>query len=405
MTSSMPLGLSRGWQGGTNEPVSDQEDKRLHMAAASKQGATWSRRAALATLLGAASVGCSAPRHLVGVTSQSPDAQPSTGGRTHRIFIATTRAPSADPKEFFSGNRSMNLNFATVDVHIPPVHRAGSVERPRSLPPNPEEHFVIFNPQTLTNTAFRAEAEDQVRGRSWSQRKILLWVHGYNTTLSDAVLRLAQFVEDTGYDGVPVLFSWASGGRVTSYVYDINSALIARDSILEVAKALGRSSFATIDVLAHSMGNFVTMEAIRGASRQGLYDTTGKLATIILADPDIDYELFVAQLRKIPPENRRFYVLISKDDRALGLSTFLARRPRVGNIDAERLTRLGVTVIDLSEVSDTSSINHTKFVDSPEVVRLLGNRLLAGDTYSERTGSRLGETIIVGATGAVSVIE
>lgn len=119
----------------------------------------------------------------------------------------------------------------------------------------------------------------------------------------------------------------------------------------------------------------------------------------------MDYELFAAQVRSIPPEKRRLFVLISDDDQALRLSEFLACRPRVGNIDADRLTRLGVNVIDLSEVKDTNSIHHTKFTDAPEVVQLLGTRILAGDSYAISKPTLLGEAIVIGAGGALEIIE
>jgi esterase/lipase superfamily enzyme len=292
-----------------------------------------------------------------------------------------------------------------VDVQIPPHHVVGQVERPRSLPPDPDKHFIISNPQTFDGEGLLSEAEAVVRTRPRGERKLLIWVHGFNTSLTDAVLHLAQFVEDTGFDGVPLLFSWASGGHLTNYVYDINSALIARDAISEVGRTLAQSSFASIDIVAHSMGNFLAMEAIRGGSQQDVYDSTGKIANIILAAPDIDYDLFAAQLRSIPPEKRRFFVLISDDDRALRLSGFLARSPRVGTVDADRLTRLGVNVIDLSQVRDTSSTHHDKFSDAPEVVQLLGNRILAGDSYTNSKPSLLGQAIIFGTAGTLEIIE
>jgi esterase/lipase superfamily enzyme len=325
--------------------------------------------------------------------------------RSHRIFIATTRAPSSEPGVFFSGQRSEKLSFATVDVQIPPNHVVGQVERPRSLPPDPDKHFIISNPQTFDGKGLLSEAEAVVRTRPRDERKLLIWVHGFNNTLTDAVLHLAQFVEDTGFDGVPVLFSWASEGRLTGYVYDSNSALIARDAISEVASTLGRSTFDSVDIVAHSMGNFLAMEAIRGGSQRNVYDSTGKLGNIILAAPDIDYDLFAAQVRSIPPEKRRFFVLVSDDDRALRLSGFLGRRPRVGSVDADRLTRLGVNVIDLSQVKDASSTHHDKFSDAPEVVQLLGTRILAGDTYTNSKPTFLGEAIVIGAGGAIEIIE
>ncbi|NCC28536.1 MAG: alpha/beta hydrolase [Gammaproteobacteria bacterium] len=46
--------------------------------------------------------------------------------------------------------------------------------------------------------------------------------------------------------------------------------------------------------------------------------------------------------------------------------------PRVGAADTEVLEQLGVTVIDLSDVEDSSSCSHSKFAGSPEVVQLIG---------------------------------
>jgi esterase/lipase superfamily enzyme len=49
--------------------------------------------------------------------------------------------------------------------------------------------------------------------------------------------------------------------------------------------------------------------------------------------------------------------------------------PRVGAADAVELEKLGVTVIDLSQIEDSSSGSHAKFAGSPEVVQLLGQGL------------------------------
>jgi esterase/lipase superfamily enzyme len=74
--------------------------------------------------------------------------------------------------------------------------------------------------------------------------------------------------------------------------------------------------------------------------------------------------------------------LISENDKALGISRFLAGGvSRVGDADPERLADLGVTVVDLSQVKDTSSIHHTKFAEVPEVVQLIGARLEANGNF------------------------
>lgn len=368
-------------------------------------GSLITRRAVLSGMSAPLLVGCAAPEHLVGLPAQGVQVSQGETLKKHRIMIATTRAPSQDEGVFYSGARSQNVNLAMVDVTVPQNHKAGQVERPRSLPPDPSKHFTIQNPKRLDRTAFENVIRSQLKGKAKADRKLMIWVHGYNTTLSDALLRVAQFLEDTGYQGVPILYSWASAGKVTKYVYDINSALAARDGLATLAEAIVDMPVSNVDVVAHSMGNLLVMETIRGQGRVELFNTTGKISNIILASPDIDIDLFATHLRGIPKRDRGFYVLVSSDDQALKLSELIASGERVGQVSPDALTALGVNVIDLSQVSDPNSNHHSKFADAPEVVRLIGSRMLAGDTFSNTAVNGVGEAISVGASGALQALD
>ena len=78
------------------------------------------------------------------------------------------------------------------------------------------------------------------------------------------------------------------------------------------------------------------------------------------------------------------YLLISKDDAALRFSRRIAGGvPRVGAADAVQLEQLGVTVIDLGQVEDSSSGSHSKFAGSPEVVQLIGAGLNSNRGFGE----------------------
>jgi esterase/lipase superfamily enzyme len=294
----------------------------------------------------------------------------------HKLFVMTTRALDPDPSILFSGQRSGQLSFASMAVTIPPNHQSGVVERPEILPPDPTESLTIVEPLLYEgDDAFIAVIEEELRARAPADRNLLVFVHGFNTTLAEAVLRLGQFVEDSGYSGVPILFSWASGGRLINYVYDLNSVLAARDDLLNGTILLGQTSATALDVVAHSMGNLLTVEALRQAELMGRFNKTGRLRHVILASPDIDVDLFRQQLAPFPPEDRRFYVLISRDDGALRVSRILAGGvPRVGAGDVAALAEIGVTVIDLSEINEGGS-SHSKFAGSPDIVRLIGQRL------------------------------
>ena len=94
---------------------------------------------------------------------------------------------------------------------------------------------------------------------------------------------------------------------------------------------------------------------------------------------------------------------IRDSDQALRVSRAIARHPRVGQLSADQLAKLGVNAIDLSQVKDTSSVHHNKFADSPEIVQLLGNRVLAGDTFSASSG--IAGAFVAGAPGEYTLVD
>ena len=321
------------------------------------------------------SVGCAKAPGLVGSDNPELPADQVAGATKQVIFIATTRQASGAEGVLYSGKRSEELGLASVTVSIPPTHKPGQIERARTLPPDPSRHFAIVNPTIYaTEDVFVRALDEQLLKLAPENQNVLFFVHGYNTTLSDAILRLAQFVEDTEFDGVPVLLSWASAAKTLQYVYDINSALAARSDFLRAGEIVTRSRARQFDILAFSMGGFLTMEAIAQAEIAGEFNPRERVRNIILAAPDIDMDVFRSQLEEITHDNQKIFVLVSSDDSALSFSKLISGGvDRVGAADATELAEYGVTVIDLSRVSDSNSGSHAKFAASPEVVRLIGD--------------------------------
>jgi esterase/lipase superfamily enzyme len=62
---------------------------------------------------------------------------------------------------------------------------------------------------------------------------------------------------------------------------------------------------------------------------------------------------------------------------------------RLGAIDPKvepyksRLADENVSVFDLTDIQSTDAANHYKFLQSPELVRLVGDRLASGQTLSD----------------------
>lgn len=353
-------------------------------------GILWIRRLLVAVLACGLAACAGPPTAIINLTTEADLQSPVPGLVEKEIYILTARELSEDPALLFSGDRSQNLNLAKVRVTIPPNHEAGKIERPRRLPADPRSEFTITDPKVFSGSrGFVADLRADLRARPRAGRDVLVFVHGFNTTLTDAVLRTAQFAHDSGFAGIPVVFSWASRGKTFDYVYDLNSALAARDHLIEASQVILQASPAGLDLVAHSMGNFLTMEAVRQAALLGKLNASRKIRHVILASPDIDIDVFEAQLKSVPRSQRGVYVFISANDKALGLSRFIAGGVnRVGDADPERLADLGVTVVDLSQVKDRSSIHHTKFAEVPEVVQLIGTHLEADGNFETSSARR-----------------
>lgn len=342
---------------------------------------------ALCTFLSA----CGRPPELIGIDNpEVPVASVQTATK-HKIFLTSTRQATETVGAFFSAERAPELGLASVVVSVPPNHVVGELNRPKQLPPDPRTEFAIIEPTIYpTENSFVAAINKQLAMRPPGSRDILFFVHGYNNTTSDALLRLGQFVEDTNYQGVAVLFDWASAVKVSRYVYDLNSALIARPQINKISKMLSSTNAEGYSVFAHSMGGFLIMEAVKEQVAHGRFNSSNRLRNIILASPDIDIDLFRVQLDEIKVGKDFLFVLISEDDSALRTSRRIAGGvPRVGATDANQLAELGVIAIDLSKVDDSASGSHSKFAGSPDVVQLLGRGLNEAGTFKRHARANM----------------
>src|SRR5208283_5062993 len=282
---------------------------------------------------------------------------------------------------------------------IPPGHRAGSIEAPLWGQANGRNDVVLAGERELDGDEFRAELASHVSGRVGVNRDILVFVHGFNTSFDDARSRAAQIVADARFGGVAVLFTWPSRSELFGYVYDKDSATASRDALQALLQNLGETpGVGKIHVLAHSMGGWLTMEALRASAIGGDRDLAGHLDNVILASPDIDMTVFASQMARIRPA--KVTVFATPNDRALSLSSFIASsRQRVGAIDASKpedraeIESLGAKVVDITAYSDADRfISHTVFANSPEVLNEIGAEIEAPRAEDANTVSVIDAT-------------
>ena len=294
----------------------------------------------------------------------------SAVGKDHTILVATTRERDSRPGTYFGGERAQSVSYATVTVAVPPTHVPGKIEWPSRAPGNPETDFIVRDAAYLdSEREFVKTLNAQLAMRPPGKRRVFVFIHGYNTMFAEGLYRFTQIVDDADAPAVPVLFTWASRGHVTDYVYDSNSATAARDELEHTLRLVFASNAEAVNILAHSMGNWVTVEALRQIKISAKLPPMKKLGAVVLAAPDIDIDVFKSQMRRFGKPRKPFFVIVSRDDKALRFSDFIAGgKERLGSYsnDAE-LTALGAVVIDLTDVKATDRSNHAKFAQLAEI--------------------------------------
>jgi esterase/lipase superfamily enzyme len=327
------------------------------------------------------------------------------GAVDHTLLVATTRERDDRPGTLFNGDRASAIDYAELTVSIPPNHKQNEIEWAATPPGDPNVNFVVRDEEYLHgDKAFLQALNAQLALRPPGSRNVFLFVHGFNTMFAEAVYRGAQLAHDSQAPGVPVLFTWASRGQATAYVYDLNSATAARDALEHTLRLLLRSNAEKVNVLAHSMGNWVTVEAFRQIKISGDLPPASKIGTIVLAAPDIDIDVFKSQLRRFGKPQKPFYVVLSQDDRALFLSRTIAGGvTRVGDSpDTAELAALGATVIDLTDVQGADATNHDKFVQLASVAPQLRG-ILARGIQSDHRSADASERAVSGVGSIVAL--
>jgi esterase/lipase superfamily enzyme len=337
-----------------------------------------------------------------------PVAEIAEGTARVPIFVATTRQRSTtDPGEMFNGERAVDVSYAAITVSIPPdaSRKIGEVQWPDMLPGDPRRNFVTVSADYLDRQAFTASiaAIAKQTGRS----KILVFVHGFNNRFDDAVYRFAQIVHDSKVPAIAVLFTWPSRGevRLRAYTYDRESANYSRDALENLLTLL--TSYPTItevNLLAHSMGNWVALEALRGrAMRAGL--TAGpvkpdKLKNVMLVAPDVDVDVFRTQIQRMGTARPRIALFVSQDDQALSLSKNIwGGVSRLGDVDPTQepyrseFERDRIVVFDLTKLDTSGGNAHDRaFEDVTSVMGMIRQRLGDGQAMTSR-GSGLSDQL------------
>lgn len=288
------------------------------------------------------------------------------------VMVATNRART-EGEAIYSGQRASGMNYSEITVSVPPAHETGRIELAFSRA-DPNKHFGVTNIRHFDRASeFSTHVGRRARALPAQDREAVVFVHGFNTQFPEALYRLGQMMHDFGATAVPVLFSWPSGGDPSEYLYDRDSVLFARDALETLLDQLESSDIRRIQLIGHSMGSQLIVEALRQKAIRSGGQLWSKLDGVVLASPDIDIDVFAQQASEIGTLPQPFVIMTSDRDRALLLSEWISSsRARLGSVsDQSQLAALAITLVDTSQHGDTLSTNHFTGLNSPAMIAFL----------------------------------
>lgn len=211
------------------------------------------------------------------------------------------------------------------------------------LPYERKNGFLTHLPDARAEYDAQTKAfQDALRARmeETGNRKLLVYVHGFNNDFEDAVTALANLWHFTGRDTIPIAFTWPSGNGAgpLGYFRDRDAGTFAVHHTKEFLRMLSEiPELGQIDIVAHSRGTEVVTTALREqiifARGQGKHPKLAmKTGMLIMAAPDLDIDIVRQRLQseRFSEAFEQINLYINPSDRALRVSAILTRSRRLG---------------------------------------------------------------------------
>jgi len=249
---------------------------------------------------------------------------------------------------------------------------------------NPAKHVVLLRILLKDRDPFARQMNSLLARQA--EKRVLIFVHGFNVSFEDAARRSAQLHYDLGFQGASAFFSWPSVGKASAYTVDEAASEWAIPHFVEFVDFVSKQTNAeSIYIVAHSMGNRVVTRSLMDLAQN---DRHGKIREIILAAPDIDAGTFDQFAPKMSEPFSRITLYASSNDRALFLSRQVHAAPRAGEV-VNMLPAIQscekIDIIDASVV-DTSLLGHSYYGDRTSVISDMFYVLKGGHPVDGRFG-------------------
>ncbi len=323
--------------------------------------------------------------------ARSIDFVPREDTRTEKVkydvYFCTSRNPILERGAVtdFGDTISDKLHYGLSEVIVPPESRIGSIGtwlwrklrnkssselRMQSLIPLNEELYW----QHLVRTA------DKMKEKAAPT----IFVHGYNTSFQEAVLRAAKLGHDLGIGQGVGLFSWPSKGKTNAYAADEATVEMSKYMLAEFLEGfVENGSDQGINIIAHSMGCRCLIGAIEVLAGRQSAALSG-IDQVVLAAADVDANIMPHSGVHAANHSERLTSYVSNKDKALQLSGWLHSYPRVGHTPPTFVLN-GMDTIVVNDL-DLGSFSHNYVSSSRTILTDIFNVLKHGLSPPDRHG-------------------
>ena len=257
----------------------------------------------------------------------------------------------------YTGNRGNgSLDLGITAISIPNEHRLGAIEKPKwfrlQFREVPEKHVMLQSVYQLERDEFIQRSRGVLRRKISVDRRALIFIHGYNTTFTNALQRAAQVAYDLNYNGLIMLYSWPSEGSTHRYTVDESNIFWTRPHLKEfLHMALTELGVDEVDVIAHGMGGRALVENLADFRPEDLPQESAVLRQIVFVAPDVDIDTFVDLSKSFLNKARRYTLYASSNAMALELSETVHKYQRAGDSKPSVLILEGVDTIEAADVN------------------------------------------------------
>ncbi len=301
-----------------------------------------------------------------GLLNPLPDTSPFDRIPYDGILFATDRSPATeeDPEKYYRNDRGRVVRLGLAEIQFGKKEYTWEFARRISMLKSRSEKYPVkisnvdewgimdssipywFDMSLISEDERPPDAtarfSDAINAQLAVSKKkhVYIYVHGYKVVYENPVLVSVELWHFLGYEGAFIAYAWPSTPSKFAYIKDSDtSAGYARNFRLLLEFVAENTDAEEIHVIGYSNGTRLVLRAMEqlaliheGESADEIWEQL-RIRNVILVGSDLDRGVFGSYMADgILNVSKHLSIYMSPHDKALGVSQFLTRRERLGQL-------------------------------------------------------------------------